>query len=227
MFKSVLLYLSIVFSSLSFAQREPQELFLPLNYSNWVSVDYLNCLKTQLPCQCEKREEVFLLDLDTISNYVNLYTGETNQDFGQGYLESTEPNSYTIIFNPTSGIYDTLGLISVSGDTLNYKTDRGEIRFVKFGEYHYRAYLPGNVTWMNQQLKIRGYGDLQTILKTNNPQFFCNWELGGINLIYDRGKNWILEMENNELVICRWKNPPKEKTTELKIKKKEVARLKW
>ena len=80
---------------------------------------------------------------------------------------------------------------------------------------------------MNEQLKIRGYSDLQTILKTKYPQFFCNWELSAINLIYDEGKNWILEMENNELVIYRWKNPPKQKRTELNIKKKEIARLKW
>jgi hypothetical protein len=234
MFKSVLLYLSIVFSSLSFAQREPQELFIQISYSNWVSVNYLNCLKTQLPCQCEESGELFLIDVDTVATMsVKLYDGEANQDYRGGEIESVVPNNYYVLepfFDRSyeNKLPDTIGRFSIISDTLSY-TDTLDrtTKFVKYGDYQVVPYIYGNVTWMNQQLKIRGYNDLQTILNTNNPKFFCNWELGGINLIYDRGKNWILEMENNELVICRWKNPPKEKSTELKIRKKEVARLKW
>src|SRR6218665_3163705 len=122
-------HLIILFSLMSapiFAQSEPTDLILPSHYTNWVSVDYLNCLKKQLPCQCEKSEELFLLDLDTSSRmYIHFYDGEANQDYGDGDLESFDVNSYYVFNYMTSEDYpnriaDTIGQFSIVGDTLSY-----------------------------------------------------------------------------------------------------------
>ena len=234
MLKSVVVFLSIIFSFQTFAQSEPQEIILQMSQTNWVSLDYLNCLKTQLPCECEKSGEVFLIDLDTTSWSLRLYEGQTNQDYSGGNLGAFGFNSYYVLDYRTERVLthrtaDTLGVVSIDSRTLSYidSNDRETI-FVKYGDYNFLPYLYGNVTWLNEQLKIRGHASLQEILDVDNLSCFCNWELDGINLMSSGKKQWILEMQNKELVIYRWVNPPKRKSIgKLKIKKKEVQRLKW
>ncbi len=234
MLKSVLFFLSVSFSFGVFAQSEPQEIILPMSQTNWVSLDYLNCLKAQLPCECEKSGEVFLIDLDTSGMYLRLYNGRANQDYGGGNLDAFGFNSYYVLNYQTDEILsntitDTLGVVSIDSRTLSYidSNDRETI-FVKYGDSNFFPYMDGNVTWLNEQLFIRGYSSLQEILHVDPLNCFCNWELGAINLLSSGKKQWILEMENNELIIYRWVNPPKRKSIgELKIKKKEIQRLKW
>jgi len=234
MFKAFFLSLSLIISLGICAQSEPQEFFVAVNYSNWVSVDYLNCLKTQLPCECEKSGEIFLIDLDTTGMYLHIYDGASNQDYYGGDLEVNDANSYYVLNYDLDALEaiaktDTLGTISIFGRILSYvDSTNHETQFVKYGEYGFFPYLFGNVTWLNEQLSIRGYDSLQELLKVDDVGCFCNWELYAINLVSSGNKQWILEMENNELVIYRWVNPPKSKSIgQLKIKKKEVQRLKW
>lgn len=204
-------------------------------YSNWMSIDYMNCLKTGLPCECEKTKEYFLISIDTASKFVLLYDGRANYDYNlygfktisKSNLEVYEEHYSPALFKDTMAV---IGKIAIKNDSLLFAEPSGkQTKFVFYNAGDNHSYFKEHIKLINSALAARGYGSLNTTLQSDSLKCWCNWELdGGINLVFGKEKNnWILEKKNNELYIYQWTNPPVDKTEELKIEKKLIKKLKW
>jgi hypothetical protein len=216
-----------------FAQNGNTKKRAPTIYANWISVEYLNCLKTELPCECEKWGEPFLIDLDTTKRFALLYNGQTNYDYYGYNFNIISPDYFELYDEQDSpaSLNDTvkvIGSIKINSDTLLLKEH--SCRPIKFSLYatgDNHGYVNEHIELVNSALAARGYNNLNKLLHADSLKCFCNWEFGGINLVWgDRG-HWILEKKENQLLIYQWTNPPAEKTVDLKIKKKLLKKFKW
>ncbi len=194
--------------------------------SNWMNVDYLNCLKTDLPCECEKSQEFFLISIDTSNQFVALYEGRANYEHGY--------NNYRVISNTNLEVYEMhysqtllkdsiaiIGQISIKEDSLFFRETSGKLtKFILYNSDERDGYFKEHVKLLNRALETRGYDNLSTLLLSDSLKCWCNWELGGANIVFRAEKKWILERKENELYIYEWTNPPRVKTLDLKIEKK-------
>jgi hypothetical protein len=203
-------------------------------YSNWMSINYFNCLKTDLPCECEKSKEYFLISIDTADKFVLLYEGRANYDYNLYDFKTIYPTNLEVYHEQYSETLfkDTLtviGQIKVIKDTLLFIEASGkQTKFILYSTDDNDGYFKEHIKLLNSALTIRGYDDLNKTLQSDSLKCWCNWELdGGINIVYGPAKVWILEKKENELYINEWTNPPGEKTIDLKIEKKLLKKLKW
>lgn len=203
-------------------------------YSNWIGLDYLNCLKTDLPCECEKSKEFFLISLDTTKKFILLYEGRANYDYNQYDLKTISPNNLVVYENQyyQNIIRDsitTIGQINIKNDTLHFTTPYGfHTIFVFYNIGFKNDYLYEHIKLLNSAFEARGYLNLSKTLNKDSLKCCCNWELDrGVNIVYGNDFEWILEKKNNELSIYEWKNRPIKKSINLKIEKKLIKKLKW
>lgn len=189
-------------------------------------MDYVNCLKTELPCECEKSKEYFLLSLDTTKKYVLLYDGRANYDYNLydiKVLSKTNLEVYNKQYSQTlfKDTIRVIGQIKIKNDTLLYNEATGKLtRFINYSKGDSDGYFKEHIKLINYALTIRGYDNLNKTLQSDSLKCWCNWELdGGINIVYDTEKDWILEKKESELYIYEWTNPPSEK--------KLLKKLKW
>jgi hypothetical protein len=205
----------------------------PSIYSNWMSIAYLNCLKTNLPCQCEKSREYFLISLDTTKKFALLYDGRTNYDYNLFDFKTISPNNLEVynkqysetLFKDTITV---IGHIKIKNDTLHFiGSAEKEINFILYNTGDNDSYFIEHVKLLNSAMTVRGYDNLNKTLRSDSLKCFCNWELGGINLVIGKQREWILEKKDNELCIYEWTNPPSAKQIDLKIEKKLLKKLKW
>ena len=202
-------------------------------YSNWISTDYLNCLKTELPCECEKTNDYFLLSLDTAKKMVLLYNGRANYEYNLYDFISVSPTHlevYNKVYVP-SLFRDSIiivGQIKFQHDSLLFAdaSDK-QTTFTFYATGDNDSYFKEHIKLLNAALAARGYGNLNKTLQSDSLKCFCNWELGGINLIFAHKRDWILERKDKELYIYEWVNRPIDKEDNLKIEKKLFKKLTW
>ena len=230
------IYILTIFSvANTFGQTVNNTKRTPNTYLNWMSIDYLNCLKTDLPCICEEPKEYFLINIESSKKYVLAYAGKTNYEYNRYNLRTISNNHYEVYFKEYSQTFfkDTItvvGQIDIKNDTLIFTNDYGEkSKFILYGMGQIDNYFTEHIKLLNSALTIRGYDNLNKILQTDSLKCWCNWELeNGMNSVFGKeNKYWILEKEENTLYIYEWKNPPSEKTFDLKIEKKLFKKLKW
>lgn len=229
------LFMLTMFSLVNcFGQTDSIKKQIPNSYSNWMSLDYINCLKTDLSCECEKRNEYFLISLNTTKDIVLFYEGQTNYEHNLHDIKTITPNNWDV-YNKLAGhviFGDTtisIGPIEIKDDTLLFTDLLGkQTKFVHYSTGDYNAYFKEYIKLLNAALSTRGYENLNTLLESDdNLKCWCNWELGGINSIYGKDRGWILEKKANELFIYEWTNGPTDKTIDLKIEKRILKKLKW
>jgi hypothetical protein len=232
--KTTIFLLNILTVVNCFGQTENSKKRTPSVYSNWMSLDYLNCLKTELPCECEKSREYFLISVDTTKKFVLLYDGRANYDYNlYDFKEISKTNLevYNKQYSQTlfKDTITVVGQLKLKNDTLLFIEASGkQTKYILYSTGDNEGYFKEHIKLLNSALTIRGYDDLNNVLQSDNVKCWCNWELdGGINIVYGQYKNWILEKKDNELYIYEWTNPPSEKTTDLKIEKKLIKKLKW
>jgi hypothetical protein len=200
-----------------------------------MSIDYLNCLKTDLPCECEKSREYFLISLDTTKKLVLFYDGRANYDRNVYDLKTTSSTNLEVYYKQYSQTLfaDTvtiIGRMKIKNDTLLFINPYGlQTKFILYNTGAEDSYFKEHIKLLNSAFTVRGYDNLNKTLQSDSLKCWCNWELdGGINLVYGTKKGeWILEKKDNELFIYKWTNPPSEKTLDLKIEKKLLKKLKW
>jgi hypothetical protein len=232
--KTTIFLLTILTVANCFGQTDNSKKRTP-GYSNWMSLDYLNCLKTDLPCECEKSREYFLISVDTTKKLVLFYEGKANYDYNLSNFKTISPNNLKIynkqysqtLFSDTITI---IGQIKIKNDTLLFTNPFGrQTKFVLYSTGDNDGYLKEHLKLINSALTVRGYDNLNKILHSDSLECWCNWELdGGMNSVFGNKKgDWILEKKDNELYIYEWTNPPSEKSFDLKIEKKLLKKLKW
>jgi hypothetical protein len=204
-------------------------------YSNWMSLDYVTCLKTELPCECEKSTEYFLISLDTTRKFVLLYDGKANYDYNLFDVKLVSKNRLEV-YNKTYSqalLKDTIeliGQIQFENDSLVLIEASGRrTKFLLYSTGDNHGYFYEHVKLLNAAMSTRGYNSLNKILNSDSLKCWCNWELdGGINTVFvSQNRNWILEKKDNQLYIYKWTNPPGRKIIDLKIEKKLVNKLQW
>lgn len=229
------LFILTMFSLVNcFGQTNNNKKQIPDSYSNWMSIDYINCLKTDLPCECEKPSEYFLISWNTTKNIVLFYEGESNYEYNLHDIKTITPNNWDV-YNKLAGqviFGDTttsIGQIKIKNDTLLFTELLGkQTKFIHYSTGDYNAYLKEYIKLLDAALSTRGYENLNTILQSDdNLKCWCNWELGGLNSIYGKDRGWILEKQANELLIYEWTNRPTEKIIDYEIEKKILKKLKW
>lgn len=217
-----------------FGQTESSKKRTPSIYSNWMSLDYINCLKTDLPCACEKSSTYFLISLDTINKFVSLYDGRANYDYNRYSFRMISKHNLEVYNKPYSPTLikdsiDIIGQIKIENDTLLF-TDplEKQTQFILYSTGDADGYYKEHINLLNSALTNRGYDNFNTMLQSELLKCWCNWELdGGINIIFGPDKDWVLEKKEDELYIYEWINPPSEKTIDLKIEKKLLKKLQW
>jgi hypothetical protein len=206
---------------------------------NWISLDYVKCLESKLPCDCEKRSEPFLARVDTFEksktyNTVLFYEGGTNYDYNLYRLKKESAGTFKVfserIEQGNEKTISVIGVLQYVEDAI-YFTDTAENKtvFINYGNEgdDMFSYGPEHVALLNKAFVKRNYPSLENVLKTDSLSCACNWELGGMNLI-SGGKNaWILEQRNDSLFIYDWVDKPNRKSTNMSIKKKLFQGYKW
>lgn len=233
--KTTIFILTILSVVNSFGQTGNSRKRIPSTYSNWMSIDYINCLKTDLPCECEKSKEYFLISIETTKKYVLLYDGRANYDYNLydfKPISSTNFEVYNKQYSQTlfKDTITVIGQIKIKNDTLLFTDAYGKLsKFIFYSKGENDKYFAEHIKLLNSALTHRGYDNLNIILQTDSLKCWCNWELdGGMNSVFGKENNyWILEKKDNELYIYEWRNPPSEKTIDLKIDKKLLKELKW
>jgi len=102
-----------------------------------------------------------------------------------------------------------------------------EIPFILYSKGDNDSYLTEHIKLINSALTVRGYDNLNTILQSDSLKCFFNEELGGINLVFGKHRDWILEKKDDELWIYQWTNLPSVKQIDLKIERNLLKKLKW
>lgn len=199
-----------------------------------MSIDYMNCLKTDLPCECEKLEEYFLISLDTTKRYVLLYDGKANHDYGLYNFKTISSSNFEVYnkqYSQTlfSDTIKVIGQMEIESDTMLFiETSGKQTKFILYNIGDNNGYFKEHIKLLNSTLTFRGYDKLNKTLQSDSLKCWCNWELdGGLNLIFVKDHDWILERKDKELYIYEWTNPPTEKSYDLKIEKKLIKKLKW
>jgi len=201
-------------------------------YSNWMSVDYLNCLKTDLPCECEKSGENFLISLDTTRKFILLYEGKANYDYNLYDVKTHSPDMLDVFdkhYSETlfADTFSVIGQVRIKSDTLLFIASSGkQTKFIFYGAGDNDDFFNEHIQLLNSALTARGNEDLNKVLQSDSLKCFCNWELG-VNLVYNNQHEWILEKKGHKLYIYWWRNPSTEKRLDLKIEKELFRKLKW
>jgi hypothetical protein len=203
--------------------------------NNWISLSYVKCLEKELPCECQKKEEHSLINLDTIGGYITLYNGliydPPAYKFKRKSTNTFEVYNSEYVTESYKNIDFIVGILQITSDNLSFIDNRttNKTTFIRYGKYgdEYKAYTNEHVRLLNKALIKRNYPTLEKILHTDSLGCNCNPELNVINLVGSGKKAWILEQSNGTLFIYKWINIPDTRTLDLQIEKKLVDKYKW
>lgn len=173
----------------------------------WVNADYQACIAKKLPCDCVDIQEPHLLYWSPEDEVVEVYGRETDAY----YLKSTGPFKF-IAYNsknseePSFLMHMADGRIRLAGehstatpflplDSLAIMKEHDD----KLGRYNYLV--------IKRRAKQSGVEfSASTHLDTSQCVFHCNWEIGFLNLLSQRGScehNMIVVKEHAETVFYR------------------------
>jgi hypothetical protein len=233
--RTTIFLLTFLTVALCFGQTGNGEKRTASVYSNWMSIDYLNCLKTNLPCECEKSREYFLISLEATKKFVLLYDGRANYDYNLYQFKTISRTNFEVyneqysqaLFRDTIAV---VGQIKILSDTLFF-TDHPDkqTKFILYSSGDSDGFFKEHIKLLNSAMTARGYDNLNKTLNSDSLNCWCNWEIdGGINSVFGTMKGrWILEKKENQLLIYEWTNPPGEKQIDLIIEKKLFKKFIW
>jgi hypothetical protein len=116
--------------------------------SSWIDIRYIECLKSKLPCECEKVIEYnSFMSIDTNSNSKNY--GIVLNKYGQMEpytysIKKIESNRYNILNWNTDSVWANF---LIQNDTLYFITDCVESKFIKseiVKQYNIQHYYKDN-----------------------------------------------------------------------------------
>lgn len=216
-------------------------------YQNWINIDYVKCMKSKLPCYCEKVSQPFVvirfrIDEESDSVKAQFYRFDDMEYMNMEIKKELDRN-YKIV--SASG-YPISGYLSINKnqDTLSYyDNNKKKSTFVRFNDLDPEVQdqlLVANVAYLNEAFLSRGKMSMNAVLKQDKLYCRCNKWLGGVNLITGSNASWIIDQRKDSIYIYKYINEGgtreipvlknvrtgKETKTNV-IKKKLIKRYKW
>jgi len=224
-FISVILSFFLVFALQSCSAGEVEN-----NGTCWLNIEYVDCLKNNLPCECEKLTNTYYsIVLDTNSNSKNYGIALSKYEQMEPYIypiKKTGLNEYEVLLKDNSSWVK----LTINEDTLNFIENSVLSKFVKMGvlsEFNTQHHVKYNVSLLDKSFTSRGYPTLEEIVIQESLRCQCNKWMGNTNILYVKGepKSWILELVNDSLEIKRIVNVEREPDDPVKTKK--IKSYKW
>lgn len=197
----------------------------------WLNIDYVECLKNKLPCDCEEiTHTYFSITLDTA-----IY----NKDYGVALskFEHMEPfiypirkvklNEYEMLIKEDGNSW---ARIKIKNDTLHLFENNTLSKFIKShecSELNTQHYKKANVHLLNIALEARGYPKLEEIVNQDYLMCECNKWINNSNVLYVKGKPnaWIIDILNDSLEIKEIINMDRD--PEEPVQNKKIQNYKW
>ena len=181
-----------------------------LQSSSWLNIQYIECLKNKLPCECEKQVNTyFSLSINSDYKWISLCEFAYWEP-GIFKIKEIDQNKYGILhWQKKDSIWAT---IEITSDTL-YLTKIDIIsKFVKSKTvkgYDDRHHKKDNIELLNRSLITRGYPKLEEIVTHDTLRCDCNKTLDKVNLISVQGRplHWVLTIEDDSLNFYKVTNP--------------------
>jgi hypothetical protein len=198
---------------------------------SWLNIKYIECLRNNLPCHCEKiTETYFSLSVETNPDSKNYGIALSKFDWMEPYLYPIKKLTNTEYAVLKSGEDATSwAKLVLKGKELEFIENDIVSKFSKskYNEYNAQHYLNDNVNLVNQSFVARGYPTLENILKENSLNCDCNKSMGNVNIVYVQGaaKSWIMTIKNDSLEINKITNTDKDPDDPVQTEK--VSGYKW
>ena len=198
--RKVVLILILISNSVLFSQNKY------LGKSNWVNIEYLNCIQENLPCKCIK--------FHSIINFIKLNIDSVNNSFNRNDYLRWKVNSDTLFFelvdffDHLDGKDSAYGKGFVINDTLVYSDlRRNQVRrYIKNDTLKYFDDFPQTLIKINNQLRLNGEKTIHEILNEDTLFFDCDLQFS-INRIHNDSLVWLVEINYDYLFIYSWKYP--------------------
>ena len=200
----------------------------------WLNVEYIECLKSKLPCECEK-------DLETYYSLV-IDTNSMSKNFGvalSGY-GLIEPNIYPIkkvgidLYEVISNKKDGAiwAKLLIKEDSVCLIENRKQLVFCNMCSstgYNTQHYLRTNIDLLNKSFAQRGYSTIEEIVGDDSLIFECNKWKGNVNIlsVLGKSKSWILKISNDSLFIDLVTYPSDDPDPDDPIIPKKFKTFKW
>jgi len=219
----LLYYLMLAFQSCSAGEVESKG-------TCWFNINYIDCLRSKLPCECEKLTETYYsLVLDTNSNSKSYGIALSKYEQMEPYIykiKETGLNEYEVLNKAN----DSWAKLLIAGDTLNFIENNILSKFEKMeGLKHFDAkqHVEYNVNLLDKAFILRGYPTLDEIVAQKSLKCECNKWMGNTNMLYVKGKpkSWILKLVNDSLKINEIVNIDRD--PDEPIKTKNIKSYKW
>lgn len=173
----------------------------------WLNIDYVECMKNKLPCECEEiTQSYFSITLDTATH--SKYYGIALTKFEQMEpfiynIRKIKLNEYDVLRGENNYCWARIVIIN---DTLHFIENNTLLKFVISGgcsEFNSQHFKKMNVEIFNKALEFRGYPRIEEIVGQDYLMFECNKWLNNSNVLYAKGKphRWIISILNDTLTI--------------------------
>jgi hypothetical protein len=175
----------------------------------WVSEEYLNCMKTNLPNECFRQIEFPIVKYINNEQYIYLYNNFDIVRRSDVRIINYEYFAYTTPYSKVPYCK-----ISLNNDTLFLKVGRINHKYIyspNLNTIDCRDKMVGKLNLNQIMTRLSKYGfDLYEKLNVCDSTYlyFAN-EIGEINLIStigNRENNWILEESSNKIFIYKYLN---------------------
>lgn len=194
---------------------------------NWVSENYLDCMKNNLPNGCNQISEFPIIRYekgDTKIIFIN------NTDEIEYLNVKIKNNIYFIYAEENSE--KPFCKFTIENEKMILLKDEKKVQYRNspFLTSEKITDLLGklNLEILNDWLKNKKF-DLYGNLKiTDASYFYCNREIGNINLLYSKGScenMWIVELEKNQIFIYKHLNSCESKKSRFEIKKELIYKI--
>ncbi|GCC52389.1 hypothetical protein SanaruYs_26260 [Chryseotalea sanaruensis] len=199
---------------------------------SWLNIEYVECLKNSLPCECEKNTETYyslVLDTNDDSKNFGIALSNFEEMEPQFYpIKKIGSNEYAVLKSREDAsswakvIIKDWDLQFIEGNVLSKFTKSN-----KSTGYDLNHYYEDNVDLLNRAFTARGYPKLEEIVKESTLKCVCNKWMSRQNVLYVYGapKSWIIEMKNDSVQIFRITNTDRDPDDSVRTEK--VASYKW
>jgi predicted esterase len=201
-----------------------------------MNIDYNKCLENHFPCECEQLiKTYFAMTLDTnkgskeygiyllkhhenefehyniIKNNLGnfeLYPHGVDSNKSIGYFELTDNKVYLFYKNNNKSVFAL------------YKSSE------KIDEYTYASM---NIELLNKAFSKRKYPSLERIFNKDSLRCDCNYELGGVNLVWVHNSttSWLFEHNGMSVFLYDYVNSNEDESYPPKVIKKLIKIYTW
>lgn len=200
----------------------------------WLNVGYIECLKSKLPCECEKNTKgYFSLVIDTSRYSEHFGVSLLNFDLMEPDIfpiKKVGKSTYSILKSKT----DTTvwAQLLIKNDSIYLTENNTRFTFYKTNhsiKYDIQHYKPDNIDLLNKALSKRGYPKIEEIVESDSLACYCNKWKGNVNFLYSltESKSWLLELKNDSLFIDLVTYPSDDPDPDDPIIPKKFKSFKW